>query len=203
MRELTQKQQAVLAVIEAHWRAHGVSPSVAEIAARLGLRKSTTHEHLMAIKRKGALVHVEGQSRSWRPASMAPAVPEPPQRRIPVVGRVAAGAPILAHENIEGWLPVPERPGQTLFALQVQGDSMTGAGILDGDLVIIQQQPVAEEGDIVLALIDDQDATIKRLRRHGDRITLEPENPEYEPLTLHADRVQLQGKVIGLRRDYS
>jgi repressor LexA len=80
---------------------------------------------------------------------------------------------------------------------------MTGAGILDGDLVIVRQQPVAEDGDIVLALIDEQDATIKRLRRHGDRVTLQPENPAHEPLTLPADRVQLQGKVIGLRRDYS
>lgn len=199
--QLTDKQQAVLAVIEAHWRAEGVSPSVAEIADRLGLRKSTTHEHLMAIKRKGALVHVEGQSRSWRPTS---AVSGEAEQRIPIVGHVAAGAPILAQENIEGWVTVSGvRESQTVFALHVRGDSMTGAGILDGDLVIVRQQPVAEDGDIVLALIDEQDATIKRLRRHGGRVTLQPENPAHEPLTLPADRVQLQGKVIGLRRDYS
>jgi repressor LexA len=199
--QLSTKQQAVLAVIEDHWRAEGVSPSVAEIAERLGLRKSTTHEHLMAIKRKGALVHVEGQSRSWRPASMV-SIQE--DRSIPIVGRVAAGAPILAQENVDGWLTVSgTHRSQTLFALRVRGDSMTGAGILDGDLVIILQQPVAEDGDIVLALIDEQDATIKRLRRQGDRITLQPENPAHDPLTLHASRVQLQGKVIGLRRDYS
>ncbi|HJL07748.1 MAG TPA: transcriptional repressor LexA [Polyangiaceae bacterium LLY-WYZ-15_(1-7)] len=199
--QLTDKQEAVLAVIERHWRAHGVSPSVAEIAERLGLRKSTTHEHLMAIKRKGALVHVEGQSRSWRPTSVVSGQAE---RRIPIVGQVAAGAPLLAQENIDGWLTVSGvREGQTVFALHVRGDSMTGAGILDGDLVIVRQQPVAEDGDIVLALIDEQDATIKRLRRHGDRVTLQPENPAHEPLTLPADRVQLQGKVIGLRRDYS
>lgn len=89
--QLTDKQEAVLAVIERHWRAHGVSPSVAEIAERLGLRKSTTHEHLMAIKRKGALVHVEGQSRSWRPTSVISGEAE---RRIPIVGQVAAGAPL-------------------------------------------------------------------------------------------------------------
>ena len=199
--QLTDKQEAVLAVIERHWRAHGVSPSVAEIAERLGLRKSTTHEHLMAIKRKGALVHVEGQSRSWRSTSVVSGQAE---RRIPIVGQVAAGAPLLAQENIDGWLTVSGvREGQTVFALHVRGDSMTGAGILDGDLVIVRQQPVAEDGDIVLALIDEQDATIKRLRRHGDRVTLQPENPAHEPLTLPADRVQLQGKVIGLRRDYS
>jgi repressor LexA len=155
----------------------------------------------MAIKRKGALVHVEGQSRSWRPTSVVSGHAE---RRIPIVGQVAAGAPLLAQENIDGWLTVSNvREGQTVFALHVRGDSMTGAGILDGDLVIVRQQPVAEDGDIVLALIDEQDATIKRLRRHGDRVTLQPENPAHEPLTLPADRVQLQGKVIGLRRDYS
>lgn len=199
--ELTDKQRAILGVIEAHWRAQGVAPSVAEIAARLGLQKSTTHEHLMALKRKGALVHVEGQGRSWRPSS---AVSAPFDRRIPIVGEVAAGTPLLAHENIDGWVTVSGvREGQTVFALRVRGDSMTGAGILDGDLAIIRQQAVAEDGDIVLALIDEQDATIKRLRRHGGHITLQPENPAHDPLTLPADRVQLQGKVIGLRRDDS
>ena len=199
--ELTDKQHAVLGVIEAHWRAQGVAHSVAEIASRLGLQKSTTHEHLMALKRKGALVHVEGQGRSWRSAA---AVPGEAERRVPIVGEVAAGIPLLAHENIEGWVTVSGvREGQTVFALRVRGDSMTGAGILNGDLAIIRQQVVAEDGDIVLALIDEQDATIKRLRRHGGHVTLQPENPAYDPLTLPADRVQLQGKVIGLRRDYS
>ena len=196
-RELTEKQRAVLGVIEAHWRVHGVSPSVAEIAERLDLRKSTTYEHLMALKRKGAVVHVEGQSRSWRPTTVV-------EKRIPIVGHVAAGAPLLAQENIEGWMSISGvREGQVVFALRVRGDSMIGAAILDGDLVIVRQQQVADDGDIVLALIDEQDATIKRLRRRGELIILQPENPEHEPITVHADRVQLQGKVIGLRRDYA
>ena len=198
--ELTDKQSAVLDVIELHWRAQGVAPSVAEIAARLGLQKSTTHEHLMALKRKGALVHVEGQGRSWRPTTVVSGEAE---RRIPIVGDVAAGAPLLAQENIDGWVTVAGvREGQTVFALRVRGDSMTGAGILDGDLAIIRQQHTAEDGEIVLALVDEEGATIKRWRRHGPTVTLQAENPAHAPVTLPIERVQVQGKVIGLRRDY-
>jgi repressor LexA len=197
---LTDKQRAMLGVIEAHWRAHGVSPSVSELATALDLQKSTVHEHLMALKRKGALVHVEGQGRSWRPASW-PAAPEP---RIPIVGHAAAGVPSLALEQIEGWLSVPPgRESQEHFALRVRGESMLGAGILDGDLVVVRRQSLATDGDIVVALVDDESATIKRWRPHGPTVTLQPENPAFSPLTLPLERVRVQGKVVGLRRDYA
>lgn len=198
--ELTGKQGAVLEVIEKYWRAEGVAPSVAEMAARLGLRKSTIHEHLMALKRKGALVHVEGQGRSWRPILARAGDVE---RKIPIVGRVAAGAPLLAEENIEGWLTVAcVRDGQTAFALRVRGESMTGAGILDGDLVIVRQQSTAEEGNIVLALVDGEQATIKRWRHHGSTVTLQAESPSHESMTLPIERVHVQGRVIGLQREF-
>ena len=201
-RELTDKQRATLNLIERAWRETGVAPSVEELSRALGVKKSTTHERLIALKRKGYLEHVEGQARTWRPTNTLVSQ-QRDELRAPIVGRVSAGAPIFAQENIEGWVNLT-RPahGQLVFALRVCGESMRDAGILDGDLVLIRQQPTAEDGDIVLALIDDQDATIKRLRRYSDAITLQPENPSFEPITLPADRVQVQGKVIGLQRDY-
>ena len=201
-RELTVKQRATLTLIEEAWQETGVAPSVEELARALGIKKSTTHERLIALKRKGYLEHIEGQARTWRPTGTLVGA-QRAEDRAPIVGRVSAGAPIFAQENIEGWVTL-SRPakGQPIFALRVCGESMRDAGILDRDLVLIRQQQTAEDGDIVLALIDDQDATIKRLRLRADSITLQPENPSFQPITLPADRVQVQGKVIGLQRDY-
>ncbi len=197
---LTDRQRALLGVIEAHWRAHGVAPSVSELAEALDIQRSTIHEHLMALKRKGALVHVEGQGRSWRPASW-PAAPEP---LIPILGQAAAGAPCLALEHVEGWVAAPAgRDPAEHFALRVRGDSMVGAGILDADVVIVRRQERAEHGDIVVALIEDERATIKRWRQQGATVTLHSENPAYQPFTLPLASVRVQGKVIGLRRDYA
>lgn len=200
-RTLTDKQRGVLEVIEDHWRATGGAPSVDEIASRLGLRKSTTHKHLMALEQKGALVHVEGRFRSWRPASF---VGREKEQRIPILGRAPAGPPREAIEDALGWLTVPDRRGgaRDLFALAVDGDSMVDAGILDGDLIIVRQQDAADDGDIVLALIDEETATIKRLEHAGAMVRLKPENPDLEPIEVEPERVRIQGKVIGLRREY-
>ena len=195
---LTARQKAVLTAIQAYWDTYGVAPSLANLATALGISRSTVHEHILALKRKGHLVHIEGASRTWR------LIDRPPSReirRIPVVGRIAAGRPILAAENIEDWIIVEEaNPSDTLFGLRVQGDSMVGAGILDGDVVIVRQQETADDGEIVVALVDDEEATIKRLQQRGDMIMLVAENHSYEPIECRHDRVRVQGKVLSVRR---
>jgi repressor LexA len=127
-------------------------------------------------------------------------------RSVPLVGRIAAGAPIEALQQNDRRLGVPAdmlSPGSEHFALEVRGDSMVGAGILDGDLVVIRRQDVADSGDIVVALIDDHEATLKRLRHQkGGRVALEAANPAYETRILGADQVRIQGRLVGLVRTY-
>jgi repressor LexA len=120
---------------------------------------------------------------------------------MPILGRIAAGTPIFAAENHQGTLHVDARRyrGEALFALRVQGESMIGAGILDGDLVIVRAQATADPGDIVVALIGD-DATVKRFRPKKDHVSLEPENPKMKPIRVPADELLIQGKVIGVQR---
>jgi repressor LexA len=125
---------------------------------------------------------------------------------VPLVGRIAAGTPIEALQNVERHLDVPTEmlvAGAEHYALEVRGDSMVGVGILDGDIVVIRRQDTAESGDIVVALIEDQEATLKRLRRQGGgRVALEAANPNYETRLLGADQVRIQGRLVGLVRTY-
>lgn len=125
---------------------------------------------------------------------------------VPLIGRIAAGVPIEAIERADASLPVPGdmlTPGADHFALEVRGDSMVGAGILDGDIVVIRRQETAENGTIVVALIGDQEATLKRLRQQsGGRVALEAANPAYETRVLGADQVRIQGRLVGLIRSY-
>ena len=193
---LPPRQRATLDSIEAYWREHGVAPSLGDLARILGVSRPTAHDHVRALRRKGYIDARDGVPRSWRSRDQA--------LQVPIVGRVAAGAPILAEQNIEGWVSVDRRgAADVLFALRVRGDSMIGAGILDGDIVIVRQQATGDEGDIVVALVDGEEATVKKLRREGDRVRLEPMNPDFDPLVLDGDRVSIQGKVVGLRRDLS
>jgi len=195
---LTDKQRGVLEAIRAFWDAHGVSPSLMDLAAYLGVQPPTVHQHVRALKRKGYLEHVAGRSRSWR---LAGRVPQESSRRIPVVGRVAAGQPILAQENVEGFITVDNvKQHDTLFALRVKGRSMVDGGILDGDLVIVRQQPTADEGDIVVALVHGEEATVKKFHRRHRHVVLVPMNCEESPIFVRGDHVHIQGKVIGVWR---
>jgi repressor LexA len=197
-RGLTDKQRAVLEAIQEYWSENGIPPSLADLAPALGIRRSTVHQHVLALKKKGYLDHVEGSGRSWRPTGE---MPTRGSRRVPVVGRVAAGLPIMAQENVEDWITVDDAPASaTLFALRVRGDSMINAGILDGDLVVVRQQDTADDGDIVVALVDDEEATVKTLRREAGEIALVAANPDYPPIRLRGGRVRVQGKVVGVRR---
>ena len=191
---LPERQRATLEALEAYWHEHGIGPSLGDLASILGISRPTAHAHVRALQRKGHIDAQDGVSRSWRSTRCAPI-------RVPIIGRVAAGAPTFGVENAEGWITVDDRRGaEVIFALRVRGDSMTDAGILHGDLVVVRQQETAWDGDIIVALVDDEDATVKKLNRVRDRVHLVPMNPDYEPIIVEEDRVRVLGKVVGVRR---
>ncbi|NPV48912.1 MAG: transcriptional repressor LexA [Armatimonadetes bacterium] len=198
---LTERRQAILDYIVRHTREHGYPPTVREIGREVGLSSSSTvHFHLRALEKGGMLERVASLTRAIRHTSPQPRAQ--PARTIPLVGKVAAGAPILAVENIEDVLPLPETlcpPGE-VFALRVQGDSMINAGIMDGDIVIVHQQQTADNGDIVVAILDGE-ATVKRFFRRGDTIELRPENDQLQPIVSRDASVV--GRVCGVLRSYA
>ncbi len=172
----------------------GVPPTVREICAATGLRStSTVHAHLKTLERLGYISRDAGLNRSIHIEGTEPT------SQVPVLGRVTAGMPILAVEDIEGYLPFPQKSGKELFALHVIGLSMRDAGILDGDYVVVERTPTADDGDIVVAMIDEE-ATVKRLFREPDGVRLQPENPDFEP--IYSDHACLLGKVIAVLRYY-
>jgi len=194
MKELTKSQQKILDYIR-ECAQEGLSPSVREICRATGLKStSTVHAHLNTLQERGLISREAKLNRTIR-VSGEKNVP------VPVLGRVTAGLPILAVEEIEGYVPVTEsiRRGRELFALRIVGDSMINAGILDGDIVVVCKTPVAENGEIAVALIDDE-ATVKRFFREDGHIRLQPENPAYEPIIV--DECILLGTVISLVRYY-
>ena len=192
MPRTSDKQEKILEFLNEFIEANGYPPTVREICAAVGLKSTATVSyHLTELKRQG---RVQGDSNKRRAISL----PES-QRfgRIPLVGVVTAGFPILAQENIEGSLPWDGEEG--CFALTIQGDSMTGAGILDGDKVVVRPQPDAQNGDIVIALLGDE-ATCKRFRKDGSGVWLLPENPAYPP--LDGREAAIIGKVKAVIREY-
>lgn len=202
-RELTDKQKRVLSTLEAYWSEHQVPPSISDLAKELGINKATAYEHLLALKKKGYLVHQARAGRTWRLVQHGkPSLCSHSQ--IPVLGRVAAGLPILATENIEDHI-VCERNNSSfeLFALRVQGESMIKAHIQNNDIVIAKKQSSANNNDIVVALIDGEEATVKRFERKLDKIRLLPENDNFAPMELDAHRITVLGKVIEIRRTIS
>ena len=204
MKRQTPKQQEILDYIIAFQSEHGYPPSVREIGAAVGLKSpSTVHFHLKGLEAAGLIIKAEGKTRaitvSMGEGAMAEEGFARPDR-IPVLGHVAAGAPILAQECIEDYLTF-DTQGVTgeHFALQVRGESMTGAGILPGDLVVVHQQQEFHNGEIVVALFEDE-ATVKRLRRKDGIPWLMPENPDYEP--IDGTHAQLIGRVVAVIRRY-
>ena len=177
----------------------GQPPTVREVQEALGFRAvRTAQQHLERLVEDGRLVAGRHRARGYRlPGSM------PGARTVlaPVLGRVPAGALDEAIEDPDGYLPVAARGAAAgdLFALRVRGESMTGAGILPGDLVIVQRQQTAANGDVVVARVGDE-ATVKTFRMHGRRVELRPENPAFEPIVLDAGTVVILGKVIEVRR---
>jgi repressor LexA len=185
-------------------REKGYPPTVREIGERLGLRSScTVQRHLEALERKGYIKRDRTKARSVEILRAEdPTMIPVPMVPVPVVGAVAAGQPILATENIEEVFPLPRDvvKDDQCFMLEVKGDSMIDAGIFDGDYVVVRQQPYAENGDIVVALLGDE-ATVKYFRRRRNRIHLEPANSSMEPIV--GDDVQIIGKVLMSIRRYA
>jgi repressor LexA len=193
--ELTARQQQVLNYIREFSERMGYPPTVREIGLGLKLSSpSTVHVHLANLERLGLIRRDPTKPRALEVVNAAR-----PLKLLPLVGRVAAGAPILAEQNIDDYVEVPSflRVSDDDFLLRVEGDSMIGAGIFDDDYIVVHTQATAENGEIVVALVGDE-ATTKRFYREGNRIRLQPENDLYEPIIL--DRVQLIGKVVGVLR---
>jgi repressor LexA len=204
MRGLTKRQRQVLEGIHQLMRQRGIPPTVREIGERLQLRSScTVQRHLEALERKGFLKRDRTKARSLEIIhSDDPTMVRVPMVQVPVVGTVAAGQPILAAENIEEVFPLPRDvvKNDQCFMLRVKGDSMVEAGIFDGDYVVVRQQPYAEDGDIVVALMEDE-ATVKYFRRSRGRIYLVPAHPTMKPIIAH--NPQIIGKVLMSIRRYT
>jgi repressor LexA len=203
MQKITERQKRVLEGIYRIAREKGYPPTVREIGERLGLRSScTVQRHLEALERKGYIKRSPTKARSIEIVQAEdPTMVPVPMVPVPVVGAVAAGQPILAAENIEEVFPLPRDivKDDQCFMLQVKGDSMVEAGIFDGDYVVVRQQPYAEDGDIVVALLGEE-ATVKRLRRRRHRIYLDPANASMQPII--ATDVKIIGKVVMSIRRY-
>lgn len=225
---LTAKQQELLIFIQRRLEEGGVSPSFDEMKDALDLKsKSGIHRLISALEERGFIRRLPNRARALevlkmpdgvskaapKPAILNPAPAAPPRQipiaandviEIPLHGRIAAGVPIEAMES-DRMLPVPAAllgSGEH-YALEVSGDSMIDAGILDGDYALIQRTQVAREGQIVVALVNNEEATLKYFRREGPRVRLDPANPAYEPQIYEPHQVQVQGKLAGLLRRYN
>ncbi|MNN12989.1 LexA repressor [compost metagenome] len=206
MSKVSSRQQAILEFIRNEVRLKGYPPSVREIGEAVGLASSSTvHGHLDRLEKKGFIrrdptkpraIELLGHEESENASLFSHSV-----TRVPVVGKVTAGVPITATENIEDYFPLPQHySGEgEIFMLSVVGESMIEAGIHNGDYVIVRQQQTANNGDIVVAMTEEDEATVKTFYKEKDHIRLQPENPTMEPLRLK--HVSILGKVVGLFRD--
>ena len=198
MRSSQQNQQRILEFIKSEIELKGYPPSVREICVAVGLKStSTVHAHLNHLEEQGLIRRDSTKPRALEVLDGSHAR----GRSVPLVGRVTAGQPILAVENIEDYLVLPQAMlGQDdVFCLRVQGESMIDAGILDGDIVVLRQQDTAENGEIVVAMVDDE-ATLKRIFYEGGHVRLQPENTTMEPIIV--DDAAVLGKLIALFRQF-
>ena len=206
MRELTSRQQDVLEFIRTFTARHGVPPTVRELGDKFRVTPRAAFDHLRALERKGALQRRAAAGRTSRALTLADQTPRN-VRPVPILGRIAAGSPLLAEENREGELPLAGSAlpggGEDVFALRVRGDSMVEAHICDGDLVLVRRQDSAQPRDIVAAMVDGE-ATVKRYMRDGVRVVLKPEHPTMAPIVVdpREHNVKILGKVIGLLRGF-
>ncbi len=206
MTDLTDRQRQVLEFIDAEVRDRGYPPSVREIGEAVGLSSSSTvHAHLAALQDKGFLKRDPTKPRAMElvyDSTSGSAIERRPVRHVPLVGNVAAGTGVIADQEIDETIPVPEDftgAGQ-LFMVKVKGDSMIDAGILDGDYVVVRQQTTAEPGDTVVAGIPDDEGTVKTYLRRRGKVVLRPENPALEEMVFDPADVAIYGKVVTLLR---
>ena len=211
--DLTKRQQEIFDFIRSYSEKNGYPPTVRDIGKAVGLASSSTvHAHLSNLEKLGVLRRdptkpraLELLDRATRSAGSAArgAIDKVMPTGLPVVGAVAAGSPVLAEENIEEYVQVPQAAGgeEGEYVLKVRGDSMVDAGILEGDYVVVRRQEAASDGEIVVALVGDDEATVKRYFRESDHVRLQPENASMDPI-LTKD-VQILGRVVGLFRSVS
>jgi repressor LexA len=199
--DLTKRQQEILDFIRRYSEQHGYPPTVRDIGKAVGLASSSTvHAHLANLEKLGLLRRDPTKPRAMELLGRATAVVLDAVRPgLPLLGQVAAGQPILAEENVEEYIDTPAACGGDSgeYLLRVRGESMKNAGILDGDLVVVQRQEAARDGEIIVALVEEE-ATVKRFFREGDHIRLQPENDEMEPILVRD--VSVLGRVVGLMR---
>jgi repressor LexA len=199
---LTKRQQEIFAFIKSYSAQHGYPPTVRDIGSAVGLASSSTvHAHLANLEKAGVLRRDPSKPRALELLDRATEAVRAAAANVglPLVGQVAAGQPILAEENIEEYVEVPQLAGgdRGEYVLRVRGDSMKDAGILDGDFVVVHAQEAANDGEIVVALVDEE-ATVKRFFREADRIRLQPENAALEP--IYVRDVSVLGRVVGVLR---
>ena len=200
MQRLTSRQQAIYTYLNRHLEEHGYPPTLREICSEFGMRSTrAASDHLHALERKGFISRTRDRSRG---IELMGARPSTAGTSVPLIGKIAAGAPLLAQENIQDRITLdPEfLKGDGNFLLEVQGDSMIEAHICSGDYIIVRPQEQAKNGDIVVAMIEDE-ATVKRLERRGDKIFLVPENRNMQPIVVENSRLlRIVGIVVGLIR---
>jgi len=201
--KLTKRQQEIFEFIKRYSSEHGYPPTVRDIGKAIGLTSSSTvHAHLANLEKLGVVRRDPTKPRALELLGQAAKKVVPGPSGLPVVGRVAAGAPVLAEENIEEYVNVPEIAGgdKGEYVLRVHGDSMKNAGILEGDFVVVRPQDTASDGEIIVALVGEE-ATVKRFFKESDHIRLQPENETMDPIRVR--EVQILGRVVGVCRRVS
>ena len=197
MKQMTSRQKEIYDFLEAFIEREGYSPSIREVAGHFGISAMGARDHLLALEKKGYIQSGSNTSRSFvLSRSKTEEVLD-----IPILGHVAAGQPLLAEENLNGSVKLPSAlfSHSSLFALYVEGDSMINAGIFEGDLAIFHQQEQVENGQIVVAMVEEA-VTLKRFYREKSRVRLQAENPEYSP--IYASDIRILGRLVHLIRNY-
>ena len=203
MRGITDRQKEVLTFISTYTEENSYPPTVRDISNHFGISLRAVQDHILALQKKGFLSQSQKKARSIRVLSdCREKEPETYIGKVPVLGTVAAGKPLLSEENLDGYVNLTEpfvRPGKSYFALRVRGQSMINAGILDGDLAVVEQSSTAQDGQIIVAVIDDA-ITLKRYYKEAGRIRLQPENPQFQ--AIYCTDVRIVGILSNIVRTY-
>lgn len=208
MKKLADPQQVILDYIVAYTGEHAYPPSVREICTAVGLKSTATvHTHLRNLEKRGLLTRDSTKQRAMNVSADAYPARNERGRSIRLIGHVAAGTPTLADENVEDAFPLPDvlmhgKEPAEVFMLRVEGESMRDAGIRDGDFIVVNHDCSCHDGDIVVARVNGESATVKRLYREKGRVRLQPENDLFEPIYVPYEDVEISGKVIGLLRAF-
>lgn len=203
MKGITDRQKEVLTFISSYTEENSFPPTVRDISNHFGISLRAVQDHILALQKKGYLSQSQKKARSIRVLSdCREKEPETFIGKVPVLGTVAAGKPLLSEENLDGYVNLTEpfvRPGKSYFALRVRGQSMINAGILDGDLAVVEQASTAQDGQIIVAVIDDA-ITLKRYYKEAERIRLQPENPQFQ--AIYCTDVRIVGILSNIVRTY-